>query len=128
MTEGSQRLLVPPASGALVELRLWARSWMEQHPTHGVDPDNVVLSMIELVTNSIKHGAGPVDVELTADTDNLLLVVSDCSEEMPRRRGQLTGEAETGRGILILESLATRWGVRPEPSGGKTVWCEFAAR
>jgi two-component sensor histidine kinase len=127
MTAGTQRLIMPPASGALAELRTWARSWLEQHPTQGVDPDNVVLSMTELVTNSIKHGAGPVHVELTGDTDNLLLIVSDCSEAMPRRQ-ELTGEAETGRGILILESLATRWGVQPEPTGGKTVWCEFAAR
>jgi two-component sensor histidine kinase len=100
---------------------------MEQNPTDGVDPDSVMLSMTELVTNSIKHGAGPVDVELTADSDNLLLVVSDTSEHMPSRR-EMAVEAETGRGILILESLATRWGIRPEPTGGKTVWCEFASR
>ena len=118
---------MPLALGAMGELRLWARSWMEQHPTEGVDPDNVVLSMTELVTNSIKHGAGPVDVELTVDTGNLRLFVSDCSQALPRRK-DLTGEAETGRGIMILESLATRWGVRPDPTGGKTVWCEFAAR
>ena len=127
MNAGSRRLIMPPASGALAELRRWARSWMQQHPTHGVDPDNVVLSMIELVTNSIKHGTGPVNVELTGDTDNLLLIVSDCSEKMPRRQ-DLAGVAETGRGILILESLATRWGVQPEPRGGKAVWCEFASR
>ena len=127
MTAGTQRLLMPPVSGALAELRRWARSWLEEHPTHGVDPDHVVLSMTELVTNSITHGAGPVDVELTVDTGNLRLFVSDCSQALPQRL-DLTGEAQTGRGILILESLATSWGVRPEASGGKTVWCEFASR
>lgn len=127
MTAGSQRLLMPPAVGCLAELRRWARSWMEQHPTDGVDPDSVVLSMTELVTNSIKHGAGPVDIGLSADVDNLLLVVSDTSEDMPSRR-EMAWTGETGRGILILESLATRWGVQPEPEGGKTVWCEFASR
>lgn len=126
MTAGSQRLLMPPASGALAELRGWARSWLEQHPTHGVDPDRVLLSMTELVTNSIKHGAGPVDVELTGDTDNLVLIVSDTSEELPLRP-QASLDRETGRGILILESLVTRWGVQPEPGVGKTVWCEFAS-
>ena len=127
MSAGSKRLTFPPAAGCLADLRRWARFWMEQNPTDGVDPDIVVLSMTELVTNSIKHGTGPVDVELTVDTGNLRLFVSDCSQELPRRK-HLTGEAETGRGILILESLATRWGVRPQRSGGKTVWCEFAAR
>ena len=127
MTEGSQRLLMPPAAGCLSELRRWAHSWMQQNPTDGVDPDSVVMSMTELVTNSIKHGAGPVYVELTADSDNLLLVVSDSSEDMPIRP-EIAVDAETGRGILILESLTTRWGVRPDPTGGKTVWCEFASR
>jgi two-component sensor histidine kinase len=118
---------MPAKSGALAELRRWARSWMEQHPTDGVDPDNVVLSMTELVTNSIKHGAGPVDVELSGDSDNLVLIVSDTSQEMPLRP-EMSLDTETGRGMLILESLVTRWGVQPEPSGGKTVWCEFASR
>jgi anti-sigma regulatory factor (Ser/Thr protein kinase) len=127
MIAGSQRLLMPPAAGRLSELRRWAHSWMEKNPTDGVDRDSVVLLMIELVTNSIKHGAGPVDVELTADSDNLLLVVSDTSEDVPSRQ-EMAVDAETGRGILILQSLATRWGVRPEPTGGKTVWCEFATR
>ncbi len=118
---------MPLAAGCLADLRRWARSWMEQHPTDGVDPDIVVLSMTELVTNSIKHGSGPVEVHLNADSDNLVLIVSDCSEQLPRRHDTPV-DAETGRGIQILESLATRWGVQPEPGGGKTVWCEFASQ
>jgi len=85
-----------------------------------------VLSMTELVTNSIKHGSGPVEVQLTGDSDNLVLIVSDCSAQLPRRP-DASLETETGRGIQILESLATRWGVQPVPGGGKTVWCEFAS-
>ena len=127
MSAGSQRLTMPPAAGCLAELRRWARSWMEQHPTDGVDPDGVLLSMIELVTNAIQHGSGPVDVRLNAECDNLVLTVSDCSEQMPRRPGSSLNP-ESGRGIQIMESLATRWGVQPEPGGGKTVWCEFASR
>lgn len=127
MNAGSQRLTMPPAAGSLADLRQWARSWMEQHPTDGVDPDVVVLSMTELVTNSIKHGSGPVEIQLNADSDNLVLIVSDCSEQLPHRP-DTPADAETGRGIQILESLATRWGVQPEPGGGKTVWCEFASR
>ena len=118
---------MPPAAGCLAELRRWARSWMDEHPTDGVDPDSVVLSMTELVTNSIRHGAGPVDVQFNGDSDNLVLIVSDCGAKMPHRV-QASPGSENGRGILILESLATRWGVQPEPGGGKTVWCEFASR
>jgi len=127
MSAGSQRLTLPPAAGRLAELRRWARGWLEQHPTDGVDPDIVVLSLTELVTNSIKHGSGPVDVELKGDSDGLVLIVSDSSETVPHRP-DTSLDTETGRGILILEGLATRWGVRPEPGGGKAVWCEFASR
>jgi len=118
---------MPPAAGSLAELRRWARSWLEQHPTDGVDPDGVLLSMTELVTNSIKHGSGPVDVRLNTECDQLVLAVSDCSDQPPRRP-DTSPDTETGRGIQILETLATRWGVQPEPGGGKTVWCEFASR
>jgi anti-sigma regulatory factor (Ser/Thr protein kinase) len=127
MTAGSQRLTLPPTPGRLVELRHWARSWMEQNPTDGVDPDSVVLSMTELVTNSIKHGSGPVDVNLAAESETLVLIVSDGSEDLPLRPTG-SSNAETGRGIQILESLATRWGAHREPGGGKRVWCEFASR
>jgi two-component sensor histidine kinase len=127
MAAGSQRLIMPLAAGRLADLRGWARSWMEQHPTQGVDPDNVVLSMTELVVNSIKHGSGPVEVQLNDDSDNLVLIVRDGSEQLPRRPDSSL-DTESGRGILILESLATRWGAEPEPGGGKTVWCEFAPR
>ena len=127
MTAGCQRITLPPAAGCLADLRRWARSWLDQHPTDGVDPDVVVLSMTELVTNSIKHASGPVEVRLDGDSDNLVLIVSDGSQQLPRRP-YTSVETETGRGIQILESLATRWGVQSEPRGGKTVWCEFASR
>jgi hypothetical protein len=31
--------------------------------------------------------------------------------------------ATTRRGLGIVASLASDWGIVPEPSGGKTVWC-----
>jgi signal transduction histidine kinase len=99
---------------------------MGEHPTAGIDPDRVVLSLTELVTNSIKHGTGPVDIELARDAESLRLAVRDCSDDLPRQR-DARSDAEGGRGIAVLESVSTRWGVRPLPSGGKTVWCEFAS-
>ncbi|MFG2652240.1 ATP-binding protein [Streptomyces sp. NPDC048436] len=37
------------------------------------------------------------------------------------------GDAESGRGLLIVVALADKWGVA-ERDPGKVVWCEFAAR
>ncbi len=99
---------------------------MDQHPTAGVDPDRVVLSLTELVTNSIRHGSGPVDIELAGDQDTLRLDVRDHSDALPRQRVARI-DAEGGRGIVVLTNLATRWGVSRLPTGGKSVWCEFAS-
>jgi hypothetical protein len=32
-------------------------------------------------------------------------------------------EAEGGRGLLIVDQLASRWGVRHSREGGKVIWC-----
>jgi hypothetical protein len=35
-------------------------------------------------------------------------------------------DAENGRGLALLAAVTDRWGVDPEPRGGKTVWFECA--
>jgi hypothetical protein len=125
MLGGSRRLLLPLEPGCLRDLRDWARVWMAAQPTVGVDPDAVVLSMTELVTNSSRHGSGPIDVQLRWDSHLLHLGVSDCSDDLPRQ--SLVAPETGGRGIVVVEASSTRWGVRPDSAGGKTVWCEFAA-
>jgi anti-sigma regulatory factor (Ser/Thr protein kinase) len=97
---------------------------VEQNEWVPADPDTVVLAMTEMVTNSIRHASGPVEVELTSDSRVLAVRVSDSSELLPHQC-TVPFEAEGGRGLILLELLATRWGVRIDPHGGKTVWCEF---
>ncbi|MEO3751821.1 ATP-binding protein [Streptomyces sp. B6B3] len=36
--------------------------------------------------------------------------------------------AERGRGLLLVAALADRWGTRPCPPDGKTVWAELAQK
>jgi len=33
----------------------------------------------------------------------------------------------TGRGFTLVDAISVDWGVRPELTGGKTVWCELSA-
>lgn len=90
-----------------------------------VDADDVVLAMTELVGNSAEHGDGPIEVHISEDGDVILLQVSDRSDGMPGQPQQHT-TSERGRGVLVMDRLAVRWGVRLRQGGGKTVWCEFA--
>ena len=117
----------PPSPGSLVRLRRRARSWLETHAVRGVNHDEVVLALTELVTNSIQHTSGPVEIDLTWDRDRLLrATVSDGSTAEPSWP-PFERRAESGRGLLILDRLATRWGVTPQAARGKAVWCEFVA-
>jgi anti-sigma regulatory factor (Ser/Thr protein kinase) len=125
MEPDRRRLSLPLQPGCLADLRMWARSWMTRHPT-GADPDSVLLALTELVTNSSKHGAGPVDVSMHRERRQLWLSVTDRSDGLPLQPP--TGdELEGGRGVALLEVLATSWGVRLRRPTGKTVWCQFTA-
>lgn len=125
MTTTQRQFLPEDLPGCLAELRGWARFWIEANPSHvGMDVDLAVWSMTELVTNSWKHGSGTVRVALDQDTNHLLISVRDSSNGMPRLP-QVGPDAESGRGVATMASVANRWGVDHHAAGGKTVWCEF---
>jgi anti-sigma regulatory factor (Ser/Thr protein kinase) len=84
----------------------------------------------ELVTNAIRHGAHPEDADLVelvlwpAD-GHYWLAVSDPGTGPRRPPGvtpaALDPDAESGRGLLIVDRLATAWTVRPRPDRGTSV-------
>lgn len=125
MRPGLRRIALPLRPGCLADLRAWARSWMRGNPT-GADADSVLLALTELVTNSAKHGAGPVDVTMEREVGQLRLSVTDQSDRLPVQPA--TGDdLEGGRGLALLDVLATSWGVLLRTPSGKTVWCRFSA-
>jgi anti-sigma regulatory factor (Ser/Thr protein kinase) len=101
----------------------------------GADQDVVgtaELMISELVTNALRVRV-PRDRQVGvrirhSEADGLLrLEVSDAGTGVPEVRAP--GEDETsGRGLLLVESLAHRWGVKKRACGiGKTVWVELKA-
>lgn len=80
------------------------------------------LLVSELVTNAITHGTGIVTVSIDCADHELSVTVSDDEPTEP----QLQPErllALNGRGLRMIESLASSWGVRPHVGGpGKDVW------
>lgn len=46
-------------------------------------------------------------------------------DALPVRERAAAGPAESGYGLLLVEELADRWGVRGGPTPCKTVWAEL---
>ncbi|MFI5802460.1 ATP-binding protein [Streptomyces sp. NPDC051561] len=99
--------------------------------------DVSVLLVSELVTNSLRHASGPIDVRLvrlatpvplpgTAEGAPAVLrvEVSDPLPDPPRERAAGPDD-EGGRGIQLVACSAQRWGTRRGKTG-KTVWFELA--
>ncbi|THA59433.1 ATP-binding SpoIIE family protein phosphatase [Streptomyces sp. A1136] len=84
-----------------------------------------VLAASELVANSLQHGTPPMRLRLRRTDRRLIVEVTDGDDHLPRRRRAEPAD-ETGRGISIVATIASSWGTRRTPGGGKAVWCEFA--
>jgi anti-sigma regulatory factor (Ser/Thr protein kinase) len=84
-----------------------------------------VLAASELVANSLQHGTPPMRLRLRRTDRRLTIEVTDGDDHLPRRRRAEPAD-ESGRGIAIVATIASNWGSRRTPGGGKAVWCEFA--
>jgi len=86
--------------------------------------DNVNLLVTELVTNAVVHAESDAEVAVVLGPQRLRVEVADRGEEMPRKR-----EAESydtsGRGMALVDALATDWGIQHRPGGGKIIWFEL---
>ncbi|MFJ7767340.1 ATP-binding protein [Streptomyces sp. NPDC097107] len=103
--------------------------------------DAIVLIVAELTANAVVHGHVPgrdfhLRLHLHADARSTTAraeVTDTRGERVPPRPGATAPApevAESGRGLLLVAGLATRWDWHPRPDGpGKTVWaeCEFPA-
>jgi len=96
----------------------------EWNMAHLADDAQIVVS--ELVTNALVHGAGPVTVRLRANTESLLIEVSDALAAPPEPRHH-AADAEGGHGLEIVSALCDSWGCYPD-SGGKVVWALAGSR
>ncbi len=90
--------------------------------------ESVVLCLSELVTNAVVHaGSGPtVSVEVRPTTVHV--EVRDGSADLPSVDFEAQDDATSGRGLMIVGSVADRWGIRRHSAGGKTVWFDVARR
>jgi CheY-like chemotaxis protein len=88
--------------------------------------DAVELLTSELVTNAVIHAGSEPHLVLVLHPDRVRIEVHDTDPRMPARRKP--DEARPGgRGLLLLDQVASDWGVEPL-EGGKVVWFEVPRR
>ncbi len=83
----------------------------------------LATAVSEVVTNSILHARTMFSVRVTIGDDRIRVSVRDESPEPPIRQHHESLQS-IGRGLLILDEMADRWGFAQEASG-KTVWFEI---
>jgi anti-sigma regulatory factor (Ser/Thr protein kinase) len=82
------------------------------------------LLVSEMLTNAVRHGRRPIGLRLHATPSEITAKITD---DDPQRPQLATPDslAESGRGLTVVEALATAWGTWPS-SAGKTVWFTLA--
>jgi anti-sigma regulatory factor (Ser/Thr protein kinase) len=88
----------------------------------GADPDEVELAVSELATNAIRHAKSRFEISMDSGESSVLVEVTDADPAMDTMKAP---SARSGRGLAIVDLLATAWGVIPAASGGKIVWAKF---
>lgn len=83
------------------------------------------LPASELVTNALRYSNKDIAVVVKADRDQVLVEVHDTAPAFPavRRRGD---EADSGRGLVLVDALVDRWGYDASSDLTKRVWFELA--
>ena len=81
-----------------------------------------MLLASELITNALEHGSGAITLLVTLTPDRVRVDVTDGSPLQPAPR-VVGPEDEGGRGLAIVEHLASSWGMELLADGrGKSVW------
>ena len=116
-------------AGAVPSARLHARPVLREWGLAALGDDTELL-VSELVTNGVRAsravGRDAVRVWLVSDLGRVVVFVWDASP-LPPARADPGADAESGRGLLLVEALSERWGYFGHDDGGKVVWALLEA-
>ena len=125
------RVVLPPTPKSVGVARWlieeWCEPWVRAQEVQEDTVESVLLLASEVITNAVVHGAGMVHVSLERSPAAVLRIeVSDDGGGMPLIGAQ-RADAESGRGMAMVELLSSRWGTDLAVGPlGKMVWFEVA--
>ncbi|WP_371787587.1 ATP-binding protein [Streptomyces albidoflavus] len=101
-------------------------------PRDGRTATTVAAVVAEFAANAATHGRTPgrdFALRLTLTSESVRIEVTDTRPDRlptaPGRVPEMPGAAEeSGRGLLLVEALADRWGTGLRNSHTKTLWAE----
>lgn len=84
--------------------------------------DDALLLTTEVVTNAVKFSQAMITVVIECDGSSVAVAVADESAEPPQRQSPANDQLR-GRGLQLVDLLATAWGWKPTSDrAGKVVW------
>ncbi|WP_243422451.1 ATP-binding protein [Micromonospora globispora] len=84
------------------------------------------IAVTEMVNNVVAHARTPMTVRVAPRDSSLHLAVRDHSPRQPAFAGLAPLTSTGGRGLLLIDTVARRWGSTSLPDG-KVVWCVLYA-
>ncbi|WP_405617023.1 ATP-binding protein [Streptomyces sp. NBC_00076] len=118
--------------GARLARRLAVRHMEEWgHPPESDASCAVALVVGELAANAVQHGRVPghdfrlgLGLDETAGLVRIEVADAAAAKQPPAVPPTSYPDGESGRGLLLVDVLAVRWGWMPRHPVGKTVWAE----
>jgi anti-sigma regulatory factor (Ser/Thr protein kinase) len=104
------------------QARRFARHWLTDQALSSRLIDDIELVVAELVSNAVRHGTPPYDVELYEAAGVIRGEVRDRSSVLPIFNP--TPDHRGGFGLGIVAACTARWGAVAD-ADGKEVWFEI---
>ncbi|HEX2046989.1 MAG TPA: ATP-binding protein [Acidimicrobiales bacterium] len=121
------RLRLRPEAAEIVEVRRLLRRLLASWRLEALlEEGDVELLATETATNAMRHAGTEATVIVRYLGDRVRVEVGDGSSALPQLRTPRPEETG-GRGLSLVETLSSRWGVTPTV-GGKRVWFEVSAK
>src|SRR5438309_7138458 len=119
------RILLPGDVTTPAAARRFVRAALESVEADPVVIETTELLTDELVTNAIVHADSKSHLFIRAAKGVVRVEITDPDDRLPSMAAP-DPDALGGRGLIIVNGLASAWGVEPTTGAGKTVWFELS--